>query len=139
MRLDEAREAELEELVNRLDRLLPREGAHLTIPADPAGNTTVGNRLGYLRLGAEILRAALRPTLGSDEAPPRILPRLDYLLTRGSKTPFDLCEIDESIVSRPPVASALGAFGQLGAGVLVVGLVILLLVGAGVVWRWLFG
>lgn len=97
MQLDETHEAELEELVVRLDRLIPKEGAHLTIPADPDGNTTVGNRLGYLRFGVEILRGALRPIPGSDEAPPRILPELDYLLTQGSETPFDLCEIDESV------------------------------------------
>jgi hypothetical protein len=139
MLLDEIGEAELDELVLRLDNLVPKEGAHLTIPADPDGNATVGNRLGYLRFGVEMLRAALRPVPGSDEAPPRILPNLDYLLTTGSEAPFDLCEIDESIVSRPPVASKLGAVGQLAAGVLVVGAIILLLIGALVVWRSVFG
>ena len=139
MWLDEIGEAELDELIARLDRLVPKQGAHLKIPADRDGNTAVGNRLGYLRFGVELLRASLRPMPGSGEAPPRILPDLDYLLTTGSKTPFDLCEIDESIVSRPPVASRLGAFGQLGAGVFVVGVVILLLLGALVVWGWVFG
>ena len=139
MWLDEIAEAELDELVTRLDGLVPKEGAYLTIPADPDGNTTVGNRLGYLRFGVEMLRAALRPVPSSDEAPPRILPDLDYLLTTDSETPFDLCEIDESIVSRPPVASKLGALGQLTAGVLVVGAIIVLLIGSLVVWRWVFG
>ena len=139
MRLDEAREAELEELVTRLDRLVPKEGAHLTIPANKDGHTTVGNRLGYLRFGVEILRAALRPAPGSDDAAPRILPELDHLLTRDSEAPFDFCEIDESIASRPPVASKLGPLGQLAAGLLVVGGVILLFIGANVLWRWVFG
>lgn len=138
MRLDEAREAELEELVARLDRLVPKQGAHLTIPANKDGHTTVGNRLGYLRFGIEILRAALRPTPGSDDAAPRILPELELLLTEGD-TPFDFCEIDESIASRPPVASKLGPLGQLAAGLLVVGGFILLFIGANVLWRWIFG
>ena len=139
MWLDEIGEAELDELVTRLDGLVPKEGAYLTIPADPDSNTTVGNRLGYLRFGVEMLRAALRPVPSLDEAPPRILPDLDYLLTTDSETPFDLCEIDESIVSRPPVASKLGALGQLTAGVLVVGAIIVLLIGSLVLWRWVFG
>jgi hypothetical protein len=37
------------------------------------------------------------------------------------------------------VQSGLGAVGQLTAGVLVVVVLILLLVGAAVVWRWVFG
>lgn len=139
MRLDEAAEAELEELVERLDRLVPKEDAHLTIPADPDGSATVGNRRGYLRLGVEMLRAALRPLAGSEDLPPRIVPRLDDLLTEGSKPPFELCEIDESIASRPPVASKLGAVGQLGAAVVVVGAIILLFIGANIVWRWVLG
>lgn len=137
--LDEEREAELEALVDRLDRLVPKQGAHLTLPADAEGHASAGNRYGYLRFGVEMLKAALRPAPASDEAPARILPQLDEILTPGSKTPFGLCEIDESIASRPPVASELGPFGQLGAGVLVVGGLILLLIGAGVVWRWVFG
>ena len=76
---------------------------------------------------------------GSDDAEPRIEPELDYLLTRGHETPVPVWEIDESITSRPPVASRLGALGQLGAGVLVVGLVVALFIAASVVWRWVFG
>jgi hypothetical protein len=139
MLLDEAREAELDELVARLDRLLPKEGAHLTLPANADPRTIVGNRLGYLRFGVEILRAALRPTPGSDDSAPGIAPRLDYLLARGRETPFAFGEIDESIASRPPVASGLGALGQLAVAVLVVGVVIALFIGASVLWRWVFG
>jgi hypothetical protein len=139
MLLDEAREAELDELVARLDRLLPKEGAHLTLPASADPRTIVGNRLGYLRFGVEILRAALRPTPGSEDSAPGIAPRLDYLLARDLETPFAFGEIDESITSRPPVASGLGALGQLAAAVLVVGVVIALFIGASVLWRWVFG
>jgi len=139
MMLDDAREAELEELVERLDRLVPKDGAHLTIPAGPDRNVTVGNRLGYLRFGTEFLAAALRPLPESEAAPPRISPNLDYLLTEGSETAFDLCELDESIASRPPARSRLGPAGQLVAGVVVVLSLILLFIGASVVWRWVFG
>jgi len=139
MLLDEAREAELLDVVARLDRLVPRDGAHLTVPADPEGSATIGNRLGYLRFAIEFMTAALRPLPESEVAPPRIAPDLGYVLTDGSRTPFELCELDESIVSRPPARTRLGVVGQLGGGVLVVVLLILLLIGASVVWRWIFG
>jgi hypothetical protein len=139
MRLDDAAEAELEELVARLDRLVPKDAAHLTIPAAPDGRATVGSRSGYLRFGVEMLSAALRPLPDSGELPPRIEPRLESLLTEGSRSPFELCEIDESIASRPPVASRLGVLGQLGAGVVVVAAIVLLFLAASLVWRWVFG
>ena len=137
MELAEAREAELRELVDRLDRLIPKDGAHLTIPGDPDGHTTLGSRLGYLRLGVELLAAALRPLPGSDEGPARIEPSLAYLLTEGSRAPFDLCEVDEAIVSRPPVRSGLGAGGQLLSAVLVVGVLVVLFIAASFVVGWL--
>jgi len=139
MELEEEREAELRELVERLDRLVPKDGAHLTIPGDPDGNTTVGSRLGYLRFGVEFLAAALRPLPHTEVAPTRIEPDIDYLLTQGSDAPFDLCEVDEAIGSRPPVRSRLGPLGQLAAGVLVVAALILVFIGGSVVVRWLFG
>lgn len=76
---------------------------------------------------------------GPGEAAPRIDLNVGYLLPKGSGWPFDLCELDESISSRPPVQSGLGAFGQLTAGVLVVVLLILLFIGGAVVLRWVFG
>lgn len=136
--LEEARETELRDLVERLDRLIPKEDAHLTIPGNPEGTTTVGNRLGYLRFGVEFLSAALHPLPSSVDAPTRIVPELDSLLSEGSRTPFEVCEIDEAIGSRPPVSSGLGAPGQLVAGVLVVAALILCFIGASVAWRWLF-
>ena len=138
MLLDEAREAELQELVDRLDRLVPRDGAHLTLNADAGASASIGNRLGYLRFAIEFLTAALRPLPESEDAPPRIAPDLGYLLTDGPQTPFELCELDESIVSRPPASSRLGVVGQLGGGVMVVVLLILLFIGASVVWHWVF-
>lgn len=139
MELEEGREADLRDLVARLDRLIPREGAHLTLPGNPGSRTAVGSRLGYLRFGVEFLLAAARPLPSSEEVPARIEPDLGYLLTREGGTPFDLCEIDEAIGSRPPVQTRLGALGQILAGLLVVAGAILLFIGAWALFRRLFG
>jgi hypothetical protein len=138
MDLDE-REAEIRELVERLDRLIPRDGAHLTIPAEPEGRTTLGNRLGYLRFGVAFLAAALSPVPATETAPARIEPHIDDLLTKDSAAPFDLCEVDEAIVSRPPVRAGVGALGQLVAAAVVVALLIVAFMGSSVVVRWIFG
>jgi hypothetical protein len=138
MEPDEEKENAVRELVASLDRLVPRDGAHLTLAADAGGKTTIGNRAGYLRFGIEVLAAALVPLGESEEGPPRIEPNLDYLLT-STRGPLSLCEIDESIGSRPPVASGLGLLGQLVAGVLIVVAIGLLLAGAAVLFRWIFG
>jgi len=139
MQLDDATEAELEEIVGRLDALVPSEGAHLTIPADAEGCTSAGNRLGYLRLGIEILVAALHPVPAGEDAPAQIVPQLGSILSEGSRPPFETCEIDESIGSRPPVQSRLGALGQIGIAVGVVLVVLLAFIGAAVLWRSIFG
>ncbi len=139
MQLDEDREAEIEEIVGRLDALVPAEGAHLTIPADAEGRTSAGNRLGYLRLGVEFLVAALHPVPASEDAPAQVVPQLGSLLSEGSRPPFETCELDESIGARPPVESRLGALGQIGIAVGVVFVLMLALVGAAVLWRAIFG
>jgi hypothetical protein len=108
------------------------------MPADPDGNTTVGNQLGYLRIGVELIAAALEPQAKTPHAPPRILPELSYLLREGAETPFDLCEIDEAVADRPPVKTPLGAFGQLAAAVMAVAVIVFLFIGAVVAWRWIF-
>ena len=138
MLLDDEREEELREMVERLERLVPPDGAHLTIAGGPDTGPTVGNRAGYLRLGIAFLEAALRPLPESEGQPPRVVPQLDGLLTPGSASPFELCELDESIGSRPPVRTRLGALGEIGAGVLVVAAIVLLFIGASVVWHWVF-
>ena len=137
--MNDKTEAELRDLVDRLDRIVPKEGAYLALPADADGRTTSGNRTGYLRLGIELLRAALSPVGASDQTPARVVPQVDGLLTEGSGGPFELCELDESIGSRPPAQSRLGVVGQIGVGVGVVLVLILAFIGAAVLWRWLFG
>jgi hypothetical protein len=139
MQLDDATEAELEEIVGRLDGLVPSEGAHVTIPADPEGRTSAGNRLGYLRLGIEFLVAALHPAPATDDAPAQVVPQIGSILSEGSRPPFETCELDESIGSRPPVESRLGGLGQIGIAVGVVLVLILAFIGAAVLWRSIFG
>jgi hypothetical protein len=136
---DEGREAEVREVVERLDRLIPKDGAHLAMGGEAGGRTTAGSRLGYLRLGVEMLTAALRPLPPTDADPARIEPNLGYLVRAGSRAPFELCEIDEAIGSRPPVRSGLGALGELLTAVVVVAALILVFLAGAFVVRWIFG
>jgi hypothetical protein len=134
----ESRIPELRALLDELDRLVPKEGARLRIPSDPDGNATIGTQLGYLRLGVEFLRAALVPPEGTDEgSTPHIPLDIQYLLTPGSETPFDLCEIDEDVERLPPPVRKLGAIGQLLAAVFGVVIVGLIVVGAVAVLSWM--
>jgi hypothetical protein len=138
MELEEPQEAQLRELVGQLESLIPREGAHLTLAGDSGSRTSVGNRLGYLRLGVELLAAALNPLPPSDQAPTRIEPDLGYLLSDDSDALFELSEIDEAIGSRPPVESRLGLVGHLVAGVGLVAVLIAVLVLVFLLLRWIF-
>jgi hypothetical protein len=138
MELEEPTETQLRELVGRLDRLIPREGAHLALSGDQGGRTSIGNRLGYLRLGVELLAAALRPLPPSEDAPTRIAPDIDYLLSDSSGVLFELSEIDEAIGSRPPVESRLGLVGHLVAGVGSVTVLIVVLFTVFLLLRWIF-
>jgi hypothetical protein len=140
MEWDEARETEIREAVERLGRLIPKEGAHLALGGgDGQGRTTAGSRLGYLRLGVELLSAALRPLPATDAEPARIEPDLGYLVRSGSRAPFELCEIDEAVGSRPPVRSGLGALGELFTALIVVAVLLVVLLAGAVVVRWIFG
>jgi hypothetical protein len=136
---EEEEETELRGLVEQLDQLVPREGAHVGLPVGPGGGITIGNRAGYLRLGIELLVAALRPLPGSEETPPRVAPDVRYLLPPDSRSPFELCELDEAIGRRPPVESALGPLGQLAAGVALVAALLAVLVAVAFALRFVFG
>ena len=129
---------QLRDLVGQLDALVPKEGAKLLIPSDPDGNTTIGTERGYLRLGIELLRATLdRPPEFNHEIP-RISLDLDYLLSPGSQSPFDLCEIDEEFQKWHPPTRPLGPFGQLVLAVVGVVILGLIVVGAFAIASWLF-
>jgi hypothetical protein len=118
---------ELRELVDRLDRLVPKEGARLRIPTDAEGHTA-GTQRGYLRLGIEVLRAALAPVETADHRPHLPL-AIDYLMTPDSVTPFEVCEIVDDPDRLPPPERKLGAIGQLMAALIAV--VVLGLIGLG--------
>ena len=100
MLFEDEEEVELRALVARLDRLVPRDGAHVMVSTPDDPHTSVGNRVGFLRLGIEMLLGALDPIEAPEGGPPLVTPRLDYLLTDGARTPFEACEVDESIASR---------------------------------------
>ena len=136
MWMDEAAEAELRDLVGRLDRLVPREDAHLAVPPPGERGITVGNRRGYLRLGIEVLRAAANPAAGSDAAAPRIVPDVAYLTGR-RPTAFDACELDEAVASRPPVVSPLGALTQLALALVAVAALVLAFMGLSAFVNWI--
>ena len=138
MHLEEDREQELHELVQRLDVLVPRDGAHVMMPGESDPHASVGNRIGFLRLGIEVLRGALVPVAGPDGAVARVTPHIDYLVPPDARTALDLCELDESIGARPPVESRLGAVGQIVAGIAATALVIAGLVLLARIWQWLF-
>jgi hypothetical protein len=129
---------ELRELVEELDRLVPKEGAKLKIPADPGGHATIGTQRGYLRLGVEMLRAGLAPIGASELESARIPLDIDYLLTPDSQPPFDRCEIDEEVDRLPPRSKTLGPLGQLLAALVTVAALGLIVIAAGIFLSWLF-
>ena len=135
----ESRLSQLRELVDQLDRLVPREGAKLRIPADRDGKTTVGTPQGYLRLGIELLRAGLEPLEPGEKSDIPCLPLcIEYLLTADSETPFELCEVADDADRLPPRARKLGAVGQLMAALLAVIALGVVGLGAAAVVSWLF-
>lgn len=135
----ENRLPELRELVDQLDRLVPKEGAKLRIPSDPDGNATAGTQRGYLRLAIELLRAGLHPLeRGHEQDIPHIPLDIDYLLTPDSKAPFDVCEVVDDVERLPPRVQKLGPFGQLIAALLGVVVVGLIIVGAAAMLSWMF-
>jgi hypothetical protein len=125
----ESRLPELRELVDQLDRLVPKEGARLRLRADGEG-TAAGTQRGYLRLGIEMLRAALAPVdTGTADHRPHLPLTIDYLMTPDSVTPFEVCEIVDDPDRLPAPERKLGALGQLMAALIAV--VVLGLIGLG--------
>ncbi len=136
---NETENPDLRDLVDALDRSIPKQGASLRIPGDADGNTTIGNQQGYLRLGVELLKAGLHPqALGDSHDIPHIPADVAYLLAPGSKSPFEMCELVDDVPPLPPRAGALGAIGQLLAAVLAVIAVGLIIIGALAVFSRIF-
>jgi hypothetical protein len=129
---------ELRDLVDRLDRLVPKEGARLRMPADADGNTTAGTQRGYLRLGVEILRAGLDPADPGVAGERAHVPLdIDYLMTSDSRPPFEVCELVEDPDHLPPRARKLGPVGQLMAALMAVAVLGLIGLGAAAVLSWM--
>lgn len=126
----------LRELVDALDRAVPRENAVVEIADSPDGNTSRGTQRGYLRLGVELLKAGLDPIEASERAPRRLPFNGAYLMGPGAISPFELCELVDATAFEKG-DHGLGAFGQLGSGVVTVGLIVLALIGGASVLSWL--
>ena len=71
---------EIQERIEELDRDIPKESAEVVIFCEEESQDceVIGNRAGYLRLGVEMLKAAIAP-LGSGEMFTPV--SVDYLLT----------------------------------------------------------
>jgi hypothetical protein len=113
----------LQALVDELDRMVPREGAvvweeqGLHAREDDDDTVYCGNRLGYLRLGIELLKVADAP--GAEDEPTRVPADLGYLVNadgmRREPAVFERRDIDPSellAMREPPgrAALALGCF-----------------------------
>lgn len=132
---------ELRSLVERLDALVPRDGAKLRIPGAAEGTATLGTLNGYRRLAVELLRATSSPLPPQGDREPARLPLdIQYLLIGDEASPFDLCEVDEQVEQRPaPKRRTLGPLGQLLAAAVVVVLLVFVLIGASAVLGWILG
>jgi hypothetical protein len=129
---------ELRDLVDRLDRLVPKEGARLRMPADADGNTTAGTQRGYLRLGVELLRAGLNPADPGGAGERAHVPLdVDYVMTSDSRPPFEVCEIVDDPDHLPARARKLGPAGQLMAALIAVVVLGLIGLGAAAVLSWM--
>ena len=128
---------ELRELVDQLDRLVPKEGARLRMRGDAEG-TTAGTQRGYLRLGIEMLRAGLAPVeAGQADHRPQIPLAIDYLMTADSESPFEVCEVVDDPDNLPPPVRKLGAVGQLMAALIAVAVLGLIGLGAAAMLSWI--
>jgi hypothetical protein len=133
----ESRLPELRELVDQLDRLVPKEGARLRMRAGGEA-TTAGTQRGYLRLGIEILRTALGPVeAGSAEHRPQLPLAIDYLMTADSESPFEVCEVVDDVDRLPAPVRKLGAVGQLMAALIAVVVFGLIGLGAAAMLSWI--
>ena len=85
-----------EELVSRLDALVPRDGARVSLAqygGGPDESRVIANQRGYLRLGIEFLKAAFAP----HEKQHLVKTDIRYLLTEDSDVSFDWFERREDL------------------------------------------
>jgi hypothetical protein len=131
----ESNEAATEELIAKLDALVPRDGARVSLSqygGGPDESRVVANRRGYLRLGIEFLRAAFAP----HEKQHLVKADIRYLLTDDSDVGFNWFERREDLPQATPESRRARIIGPIiGFGFL--GLVVLCaLVGLVTIVRW---
>jgi len=88
-----------EELVSKLDALVPRDGARVSLAqygGGPDESRVIANQRGYLRLGIEFLKAAFAP----HEKQHLVKADIRYLLTEDSDVSFDWFERREDLPKR---------------------------------------
>ena len=86
--------ARIEQAIATLDREVPRDGARVKLRqygGGPDEGQVIANEAGYLRLGVELLKAGLAPTLPGRD-PYTVEADIQYLVTDDSDINFDLFE-----------------------------------------------
>ncbi len=131
-------------LVDQLDQLVPRQGAHVRLEqygGGPDEGRFVANQTGFLRFGIEFLKGGL--VRHQDQEVP--LQRattvdLDYLVSENSVIGFDEFVLNDALSADRPTTSSRANLAGLALGVgclaLVIFAVIVLLLGIG---QWLSG
>ncbi|HEX6963746.1 MAG TPA: hypothetical protein VF175_17900 [Lacipirellula sp.] len=130
--------AHIEPIVAALDQTVPKEGARMFIRqygGGPDECVVVANEAGYLRLGIELLKAALAPT-GFHNRRDAVEIDVDYLL-RDSEVQLDWLERREPDAEGRLDASSHGVGGVVGM-LIGFGLLGVFLVGGATVCRWAY-
>jgi hypothetical protein len=142
--MDEEQEQRVREMVWELDAIVPRDGAQVRMVqygGGPDESRMVGTRRGYLRLGIELIKAALaKPVQAGGQGDDRLGVDLDYLTVPGSDVRFDefLLSQDparDAVNDKPGIDDRLWGIGCVAALLLVTAL---LLVGLGTIAHWIF-
>lgn len=129
---------QIKKLVDDLDAAVPRAGARVHLSqygGGPDESKMVANQQGYLRLGIELLQAAMAPP--SPQSQEQIQLDLRYLLTDDSTIGFDWFERREDLAA---ATRAERKPSRLVSAILVLGLVaglILAMIGFGTVLVWM--
>jgi hypothetical protein len=140
--MGEFNEEGVRRLVEDLDRAVPRDGAKVRLKqygGGPDESKIVANRLGYLRLGLELMKGAFAQPKKADD-PSLVDVDIRYLLTRDSMMDLDWFERREDIPQgeKSPRLKG-GRFARLTVFVLLLLCVVLLFIGCVTVLTWIFG
>src|SRR5687768_11252279 len=129
-------DAKIQQAIASLDDGIPREGARVKLDqygGGPDESQIVANKLGFLRLGVEFLKAAYAPTEKETDS---VKVEIEYLLTSDSSIGFDWVERREPDEEEPSPPNGFATV----VGLSLVGVLLLLvLLGLSVVVRSLFG